>query len=174
MGWVRDNLLSVSVVVFLVATSLLTVVGYAGLVTYSALRTGTPIVGVLLDLAVPYLLLVAGLVVICVLSGLGLAVGTVDRVSGTSLPRSARLQSALEAVERTVPALSPLGLSRAVGPPDPSAEEQAERALAALKQQYVAGRIDEQEFERKLDRLVTNESIDDVRAARERERTLER
>lgn len=48
-------------------------------------------------------------------------------------------------------------------PPEPSADEQAEQALAELKRQYVDGEIAEAEFERKVDRLVANGSIDEVR-----------
>lgn len=39
-----------------------------------------------------------------------------------------------------------------------------------MKQQYVAGEISEAEFERKVDRLVANDSLDGAEAARERQR----
>lgn len=50
------------------------------------------------------------------------------------------------------------------------AEEQAEQVLAELKQQYVAGQISDAEFERKVDRLVANDSLDEAQAARKRTR----
>ena len=56
-----------------------------------------------------------------------------------------------------------------MAPPEPSAED----VLDDLKRRYVAGEIDEATFERKLDRLVANESIDDATVAREREAVLD-
>jgi hypothetical protein len=102
------------------------------------------------------------------------AVGSVlGLLRRASIPRSARLQSVLERAERRYTPIEAVELSSLVAPPEPSAEERAEEALADLKRRYVAGEIDEGTFERKLDRLVSNDSLDDARAAREREATLE-
>ncbi|EMA44746.1 SHOCT domain-containing protein [Halococcus saccharolyticus] len=167
MGWLRDNALAVWLGVLLVSGILLTVVlGYVGLVVTTALGGGAGAVGVLSGLALPYLPIVAVLVVATVISGLGFSWSLLRRLS---IPRSERLQSAAERVEREYPAIDGLGLSETVAPPEPSTED----ALDDLKRRYVAGEIDEPTFERKLDRLVANESVDDVRAAREREAVLD-
>lgn len=146
---------------------LLVVVGYVALLAYSAVTSGAPIVPVLLDIALPVLGSVAVLVAVLALSGVGLLWVVVQNAS---LPRSDRVATLLERVEQAYPPLRKIGLSTLVAPPAPSAEEQADQALAALKHQYVSGEITEAEFERKVDRLVANESIDEVRAAHERKR----
>ena len=157
MGRSGKSLFVASLLGLLVSGALLIVVlGYFAVVIYSALRTGTPIVGVL--------------VVVTTVTAVGSVLGLLRRAS---IPRSARLQSVLERAERRHPIVEAFGLSGLVAPPEPSAEERAEEALAALKRRYVAGEIDEETFERKLDRLVSNDSLDDARAAREREATLE-
>jgi len=60
-----------------------------------------------------------------------------------------------------------------LAPPEPSADERAEQALVALQQQYVDGGLTEAEFERRVVRLVTNHSIDEACAARERRRAID-
>lgn len=144
---------------------LLVVLGYLGLIVYSGLMNGTPLVAVLLDIAVPVLVSVVFLVALLILSGISLLWIIVQNAS---IPRSERIATLLERVERKYPPLRILGLSDFLSPPKPSADERAEQALAELKQQYVDGEITEAEFERKVDRLVANESIDEVRAAHER------
>lgn len=171
MGWFRNNLLGISLVVLLVSGGLLLVLlGYVGLVVYSALATGTPIVGILLDIAVPYLLIVASLFVVAVISGIGFVWALVRRAS---LPQSERLESLARRAEREYPPLETIGLSESLAPPKPSPEERAEQALADLKRQYVEGEISEHEFEQRVDRLVANESLDEARAARERQNVLD-
>lgn len=168
MGRSERIFLSAALLGLLVSSVLLVVVlGYLALVVAMALETGTPIVGVLLDLAVPYLPIVAGLVIVLVLAAVGAGWELLRRLS---VPRSARLQSAFERIERRHPSVERLGLSDVVAPPEPTPEE----ALTELKSQYVAGEIDERTFERRLDRLVNDDTLDDARAARERESTLER
>lgn len=149
---------------------LLVVIGYLGLIVYSGLANGTPIVDVLLDIAVPVLVSVVFLVAMLILSGVAMLWVIVQNAS---IPRSERIAILVERVEREFPPLRVLGLSEFLSPPEPSADEQAEQALADLKQQYVDGEITEAEFERKVDRLVTNESIDEVRAAHERKQVRE-
>jgi hypothetical protein len=149
---------------------LLVVIGYLGLIVYSGLANGTPIVDVLLDIAVPVLVSVVFLVALLILSGVAMLWVIVQNAS---IPRSERIAILVERVEREFPPLRVLGLSEFLSPPEPSADEQAEQALADLKQQYVDGKITEAEFERKVDRLVANESIDEVRAAHERKQVRE-
>lgn len=149
---------------------LLVVLGYLGLVIYMGIMSGTPIVDNLLNIAVPTIVTVAILVVIFTLFSVG-ALWTIAQ--NASLPRSTRLGKLVEHLERKYSPLGPTGLSDTLTPPEPSAEEQAERALANLKQQYVNGEITEREFEQKVDRLVSNDSINEVRARRERQRVVE-
>jgi uncharacterized membrane protein len=171
MGWLRDNALAVWLGVLLVSGILLTLVlGYVGLVVSTALGGGAGAVDVLSGLAFPYLPIVAVLVVATVISGLGFGWSLLRRLS---IPRSERLRSVAERVEREYPMIDTLGLSDMFSPPEPSAEERAENALDDLKRRYVAGEIDEATFERKLDHLVANESVGDARAAREREAALD-
>lgn len=144
---------------------LLVVIGYLGLIVYSGLANGTPIVDVLLDIAVPVLVSVVFLVVLLILSGISMLWVIVQN---ESIPRSERIATPTDRVEQKYPPLRILGPSDFLSPPKPSADERAEQALAELKQQYVDGEITEAEFERKVDRLVANESIDEVRAAHER------
>jgi hypothetical protein len=150
---------------------LLLTVGDLGLAVYSGLVSGTPIVEVLLDIAVPTIAGIAPLLVILVVSGLGLVWVLAQNAS---LPRSDRVTSLAERLEREHSLLRVLGRSELLTPPEPSAEEQAEQALATLKQQYVTGQITEAEFERRVDRLVANDSTDDGRPARERRQVVER
>ena len=149
---------------------LLVVIGYLGLIVYSGLANGTPIVAVLLDIAVPLLVSVVFLVALLIFSGIGMLWVVVQNAS---IPRSERIAILAERVEREYSPLRVLGLSEFLSPPEPSADEHAEQALADLKQQYVDGKITEAEFERKVDRLVANESIDEVRAAHERKQVRE-
>ncbi|QLG27979.1 SHOCT domain-containing protein [Halorarum halophilum] len=171
MGWLRTNLLWISLVGLLVSGGLLlVVVGFLGLVVYSALGTGTPIVGELLDVAAPVLAVTSVLLVATVLSGVGFVWALLRRAS---VPRSSRLAALADRIEREYPPLRPFGLSDALAPPKPSAEEQSANALAELKRQYVDGELSEREFERKVDRLVANESVDEARAERERRAVLD-
>lgn len=166
MALLKNKWLWASILGVVLSGGLLVVVlGYVGLIVYSGVANGTPLVAVLLDIAVPVLASVVFLVVLLTLSGIGLLWVIVQNAS---IPRSERIATLVERIERKYPPLRILGLSDFLSPPKPSADEQAERALAELKQQYVDGKITEAEFERKVDRLVANESIDEVRAAHER------
>jgi uncharacterized membrane protein len=62
----------------------------------------------------------------------------------------------------------------------PGSEESADRPVAALRERYATGEIDEAEFERKLDRLLATEDLDERfdriesdRGEEDRERDLE-
>ena len=171
MALLRNKWLWASILgVVLSGGLLLVVLGYLGLIVYSGLANGTPIVAVLLDIATPVLASVVFLVVLLILSGISMLWVIVQNAS---IPRSERITRLLERVEQKYPPLRILGLSDFLSPPKLSADEQAEQALAELKQQYVDGEITEAEFERKVDQLVTNESIDEVRAAHERKQVKE-
>lgn len=146
---------------------LLVVVGYVGVVVYSVLVSGTPIVSTLLGIALPVIASTALLLVLLVASVIGMLWVLVQNAS---LPRSERIAGVAERVEREYAPLRILGLSEFLTPPEPSDDERAEAALDTLKRQYVDGEITEREFERKVDQLVSNDSIDESRAARERTR----
>lgn len=149
---------------------LLLAVGYLGLLVYTGLVSGTPIVEILLTIAGPVLVGGAVLLVLLTVSGVGLVWALVQ---SATLPQSDRLASLADRLEREYPPLRMAGLSELLAPPEPSAEERAEQALAELKRQYVNGEITEAEFERKVDRLVANESIDEARARSERETVID-
>jgi uncharacterized membrane protein len=166
MGLLKNKWLWVAALGVLLSAGLLVVlVGYVGLVVYTALLTGAPIVSTLVDIALPTLL---GLAVLTVLFAVSLVGLLYVLVQNASLPRSERIAALAERAEKEYSPLKVVGLSDLLTPPEPSADEQAERALARLKQQYVDGELSEEEFERKVDRLVSNDSIDEARAARER------
>lgn len=49
--------------------------------------------------------------------------------------------------------------------------EETQDALDTLRNRYARGEIDEAEFERRVERLLENETVEDVEARRERERS---
>lgn len=164
MSWFRDHRLAVSLGAFLVFGSMLALVGgYVGLVLLSAFWTiGSPsIVDVLIELWIPYLPIIAVLLIGTVGSGASLAWALLGRLS---LPRSERLQSTVQRVERSNSRLDTLGLSDFVAPTEQTDEEKVE----TLKQRYVEGEIDEEEFEREIERLNATESSTDTRTSRVR------
>ena len=139
--------------------------GYLGLVVVTGLLGGGPVVGTLLDLAVPAILGGALLVLLVLLSGIAFLYVLLRSLS---LPRSARVAASVARVEGVYPPLRRVGLSDRLAPPEPSPEERAERALADLKARYVDGELTEAEFERRIDWLVSSEPTDRVRIDRER------
>lgn len=134
--------------------------GYVGLVLFTTFWTlgGPSIVDVLLDLAIPYLPIIAVLLVATVGSGASLAWAVLGHLS-LSLPRNERLQSTVQRMERSNSMLDTLGLSEYVAPTERSDEEK----MDALKQRYVEGEIDEDEFEREIERLNASDSTRDTR-----------
>ena len=138
---------------------LVLVVGYGALVAVGALLSSASLVGTLLEWAVPWLLVAGLLTVTGTLSLLGLLYGLARRAADATV-ESETAAALAERAERELPGVAALGLSDALGPPEPTAEERAERALADLKSQYVAGDIDEREFERRVDRLVATDDLD--------------
>jgi hypothetical protein len=155
----------------LVLSGLLLVLGagYLGLVVVSGLLSGAPVVGTLLDIAVPAILGGALLIVLMLVSG---AAFLYVLLRSVSLPRSARAASVVGRLEGAYPPFGRVGLADRLAPPEPSPDERVERALADLKGRYVDGEMTETEFERRVDRLVSNEPIDGARADRERERVV--
>ena len=166
MSWFRDHPFAVSLGAFLVFGSMLALVlGYVGLILFSAFWTigGKSIVDVLIELWIPYLPIIAVLLIGTVGSGASLAWAVLGHLSlqRFSLPRSERLQSTVERAERSNSTLDTLGLSDFVAPKEKSDEEK----LEALKQRYVEGEIDEEEFEREIERLNATESSTDTRTS---------
>lgn len=165
--WLWVSLLGV----FVSGGLLVLTAGYVAVVAASALASSASLVAVLLDIALPVLAVAAILVTLLVVSGVGLVWVLIRNAPAI---RSDRLASLAGRLEREYPPLRRAGLSDVLEPPEPTAEEQAEAALADLKQQYVDGEISEAEFERKVDRLVATDSIDEARAARERSDAVQR
>lgn len=164
-----------------VVGSLLVIVGVVLLGLLDLASTLTESGVGLLDLvatAVPYLvgLVLVGLVgVAFLLWGLyRLASGA---VSGDSRllrnDRVATLVSYLEGKNRWVRRLE---LSEVFEPTDRDRarreRERAERELERLKDDYAAGRLDEREFERELDRLLSDSDLDRTEIYRERDRAV--
>ncbi|UHQ95372.1 SHOCT domain-containing protein [Haloterrigena alkaliphila] len=81
-----------------------------------------------------------------------------------SLPRSDRLASIVERLEREYPILRQFDASEKV---EPTAEDRKQR----LKEQYVAGDISEAEFEREMQRLLDDDTADAHDSADTRSRT---
>jgi hypothetical protein len=171
MSWVKRHLLVSSLVGLVISLGLLVaLVGYLGVVVYAALVGGGPLVGPLVELALPFFVGLAVLLSVATLSGIGLTVAILRRLS---LPRSERVHAVVDSLEREYSPLDSVVFADFLAPPEPSADEQAERALADLKRQYVDGDLTEAEFERKVDRLVATDSVDEARADRERHALLE-
>lgn len=170
MRWVRNHPFVTSLGVLLVSSSLLAVVsGYIGLVVFSALVSGGSVIPVVVNLAFPYFLIIAVLVTLMIVSGISFAWSLLRRLS---LPRGGRLHTIAEYGEQKSSILDTLNLSAFVAPPAQPAEERAADVIAALKQQYVNGDIDEYEFEQTMDSLVANDSVDAARAVQEYDREL--
>jgi hypothetical protein len=171
MGWVKRHLLVTSLVgLFLSVSLLVALVGYLGVVTYAVLVSGGPIVGPLLELALPFFVGLAVLLTVATLSGVGLTVAVLRRLS---FPRSERIHALVDRIEREYSPLDSVVFADFLAPPKPSADEQAAQALADLKRRYVEGDLTEAEFERKVDRLVTTDSVGAARADRERRAVVE-
>lgn len=120
----------------------------------------------------PELPILAGLIIIAVLSGISLTWSVVRSLSIPSIPKSQRLQSVAERAERELTPLRHLGLSEIVTPPEPTNEERIEE----LKERYVRGEIDEAEFERRMERLGARGALteDDRSGTNAREPRTER
>jgi len=178
MSLPKNKLLWASLLGVLLSGGLLLLAGgYLGLVVFAGVLSGTPVVDLLLDVAVPALTGVGFLLAALIVSGVALTwtlVRSASRwVRRLSLPKSRRASTFLAWIEYAVPPLRGAGLSDRVAPPEPSPGERAERALADLKRRYVDDEITEAEFERKVDRVVATESTGEVRVARERDRLVD-
>lgn len=166
----RDRTVSISFLLLVVSgTVSLVLAGYAALVLWGGLVEGA-LVAAILQLAFPLLPLFVLSAVVAVLSTVGLVYGLARKAR---LPRGGRVESVACRAEKEYPALRTLGVADAVSEPKPTPEERRADALDELKRQYVAGDVTEAEFERKLDRLVANDTVDDARAERERRVVVE-
>ncbi|MEA5388574.1 SHOCT domain-containing protein [Haloarculaceae archaeon H-GB11] len=135
------------------------VVGYVGFVTVTTLLAGGPVLDLLLGLALPVVASLSVLLLVFVLSILGTGVGVARSVT---LPSRTHLVDAAEAAERRNPVLAALSLSDRVAEVVLSERARHDRHLDRLKRRYVAGELNEQEFER---RVYTVLDADDRRDA---------
>ncbi len=149
------------------ALSLVALVGIAALGLLAALSAlgnpeyaNTSLLWIFLDSAAVYIVvflldaLVAGLLFV------GLLVAIARQAS---IPRNDRLAGLVRRVERLHPLTSSVNLSERV---EPTTEDRMDE----VKEQYVAGKIGEAEFERRMKRLV-DEDVSDEEVRRERRRT---
>lgn len=167
MSLLRSRRFLGSAVVFLAtSTASLILLGYMAV---AFVFTPFSDVSVLIqEFVFPELPILTGLIVIAVLSGLSLTWSVARSLSMPSIPRSERLQTVAEHAERNLSPLRYLGLSEIVTPREPTDEERIEE----LKELYVAGEIDEAEFERRMERLGARGALDE--SDRSNERTAER
>lgn len=93
---------------------------------------------------------VAG-IVLALLALLFLVATVVSVLRSTTLHRSDRLATAVERLERRYPILEQVDASDRVGPTTEDRRRQ-------LKEQYVAGEISDEEFEREMERLLDDDS----------------
>jgi len=75
----------------------------------------------------------------------------VSVLRNASIPRSDRLASVVERLEREYPLLEEFDVSKKVEPTPEDRQQQ-------LKDRYVAGDISDEEFEREMDRLIDDDS----------------
>ena len=93
---------------------------------------------------------VAG-VVLALFALLFLVATVVSVLRSTSLHRSDKLVSVVEWLERRYPILEQFDASERVGPTTEDRRRQ-------LKEQYIAGKISDQEFEREMERLLDDDA----------------
>lgn len=150
-----------------VALSLFALVGVSALGLLAAVSAlaqpspATPLLFVLLDAVMPYVLAAALLGGLSFLLLVWLSVAAVRRAS---MPRNDRLARVARRIERHYPAAREVGLSERV---EPTTEERIEE----LKRQYVEGDLSELEYERRLQDLLGEEGVSDERVRREQSRT---
>lgn len=101
----------------------------------------------------------------------GVAYLLVERADLSVRGRGGRLQTFAEQVESHNTLARSLGLSSVL---EPSPERKREDALDTLKRRYADGEVSDEEFERRLGRLLENDDVDEARAARERRRARSR
>lgn len=166
-----DRRVTVLLGAFLLSLFLLVALGAFGLlavVTALATATGTtPLVFVALDAALPYAL---GAAFVGMLSFLLLVASAFTAVRQASLPTDERLARIARNVERVSEDAREFGLAERF---EPSTEERIEE----LKAQYVAGKITELEYERRLQELLGEERTSEDRVwpeQREFDREFER
>ncbi|WP_247004740.1 SHOCT domain-containing protein [Halosolutus gelatinilyticus] len=100
------------------------------------------------------------------LAGAFLAATVVSVLRSASLPRSDRLVAVVERLERTSPLLRRLDISETV---EPTREDRKRR----LRERYVAGEIDDDEFEAEMERVMSGGSSSE-RPRTENETAVER
>jgi hypothetical protein len=168
MGWIRNHAFGLSLGMLLVSGGLLVlVVGYIGLLLFSAVETGASVVSVLSGLMIPYAPVVAVLLAILLVSGIVFSWKTLAfgwrSMRRVTMPKSERLKNAAEHAEEKYPIFDALELAELVAP----AESSTEDAIEDLKRQYIAGNLSENELEQRLNHLVAAESANSGRGTDE-------
>lgn len=153
-----------------VSTLLFVIVGLVGLFdVLGVLVSPDATLAALLVTVIPY---VVGLVLVGVV-GLGaiawglyrIATGAVE--TDSRFVRNEKVASVATLLERQNEWARRLNLAEKVSPTD---REQAERDVERLKDDYAAGRISEQEFERELERRIEQGRLDETHVSRDRDR----
>ena len=128
---------------------------FAALSALASAAAGAPLVFVALDAAAPY---IAASMLVGVLSFLLLLGTMVAAVRRLSMPRNERLARVARGVEYVSPRARSAGLAERF---EPTTEER----IAELKEEYVAGEIGEQEFERRTRDLLDDRGAGDGRGS---------
>ena len=164
MGLLDDSRVKILLAGFLLSLfALVAVAAFGLLAAVSALvqPTSAPLLFVLLDAVLPYVLATAFVGGLSVFLLIWLSVAAVRRAS---MPRDDRLADLARKVERHSPGARQVGLSERV---EPTTEDRIE----ALKEQYVAGEITELEYERRLQDLMDETGVSGERVRREQNRS---
>lgn len=132
----------------LVGVSLLALLDALAVLSGGAASGEAPLLLAMLGAAAEWV--VAG-VVLALLALLFLVATLVSVLRSTSLHRSDKLVSVVEWLERRYPILEQLDASERVSPTTEDRRRQ-------LKEQYVAGDISDEEFEREMERLLDDDS----------------
>lgn len=163
------GMLAVLVVGLVLVTCLL--VAVVGIGAWTALLSlGAPFQELLVNV-LPWMVgtAVLGVVEFALLAGVAYLL--VKRVDVSVRGRGGHLQTLAEQVEKHNTLARSLGLSSTL---EPSPEQKREDALDTLKRRYADGEVSDEEFERRLGRLLETDDVSEARAARERRQARER
>ncbi|ERG90346.1 MAG: hypothetical protein J07HQW1_00366 [Haloquadratum walsbyi J07HQW1] len=141
-------------VVLSVGLSALTLV-YLIIAITSGILAATPLIELVVDVAVPAVIALAVFAMLWIVSVMSLVWALFRRAMQIE---NYQLATAFARVEQQVPPISVLHLSTRFTPMPASVERdlstETTRALASLRRQYVTGDISDTTFERRIDRLL--------------------